>query len=272
MSSSKAFLDTTILAEVLLKPGARRATAQAAIKRFTESQTPGYAIKEFKWGPFSHYCWLHNKFVTEKVFSNVIAAIHSIYRQRGLQGTALEALGIVAKSIGSRTIADLEAQYGPMAKEDELRADVFRLALKAIILKAWKRRRAVADVVEPLTCYAEIPPNEARGGLIDAHPFDCTLEDSCCMGPRFRSRPNEVEALKNAMEKIRDAKAENRRRYQALRSLYRTPKRPLTREHCRNLGDAVFAFFAPAEATILTTNVKDHEPLASALGKRVESP
>jgi hypothetical protein len=41
---------------------------------------------------------------------------------------------------------------------------------------------------------------------------------------------------------------------------------------CRSLGDAVFAFLAPADSVILTTNVKDHQPLAEALGKSAISP
>ncbi len=41
---------------------------------------------------------------------------------------------------------------------------------------------------------------------------------------------------------------------------------------CRSLGDAIFAFFAPADAAILTTNERDHRPLAAALGKSVDTP
>jgi hypothetical protein len=38
------------------------------------------------------------------------------------------------------------------------------------------------------------------------------------------------------------------------------------------LGDAVFALLAPHDFVILTTNLKDHEPLASALGKTAQLP
>jgi len=34
----------------------------------------------------------------------------------------------------------------------------------------------------------------------------------------------------------------------------------------------VFAFFAPKDATIVTTNIRDHRPLAAALGKTALSP
>lgn len=54
--------------------------------------------------------------------------------------------------------------------------------------------------------------------------------------------------------------------------MYRNPKRPIEDKDCRSLGDAVFAFLAPDGATILTTNERDHKPLAEALGKKVETP
>jgi hypothetical protein len=41
---------------------------------------------------------------------------------------------------------------------------------------------------------------------------------------------------------------------------------------CRRLGDAFFALYAPPDAVILTTNIKDHAPLAEALGKQARIP
>jgi hypothetical protein len=46
----------------------------------------------------------------------------------------------------------------------------------------------------------------------------------------------------------------------------------VTRETCRDLGDAIFAFFCPSNAVVLTTNLGDHEPLANAIGKKAEKP
>jgi hypothetical protein len=41
---------------------------------------------------------------------------------------------------------------------------------------------------------------------------------------------------------------------------------------CRDLGDAIIVFFAPADCVLLTTNKRDFEPLANALGKTVDLP
>jgi hypothetical protein len=78
--------------------------------------------------------------------------------------------------------------------------------------------------------------------------------------------------------KMRDSIPETSERYEdknrrkALKHLINTPKIPLDREQCRWLGDAVFAFFCPQDAEILTTNIRDHRPLAKAIGKRAVQP
>jgi len=80
-----------------------------------------------------------------------------------------------------------------------------------------------------------------------------------------------LELLKNAVE-AQTQKPENQRRYQALPGIIRNPRKPITEKVCRDLGDAIFAFFAPVDSVILTTNPGDHAPLAGALGKTVETP
>jgi hypothetical protein len=63
--------------------------------------------------------------------------------------------------------------------------------------------------------------------------------------------------------------AEADRRLKALKAL---KGNKLTAKDCIGLGDAVFAFFAPNQSAILTTNIKDHAPLAASLGKQAISP
>jgi hypothetical protein len=72
--------------------------------------------------------------------------------------------------------------------------------------------------------------------------------------------------------KAQAPKAENNRRYQALRHIHRTPTKPFSDSLCRSLGDAVFALRAPHDCVILTTNIKDHAPLAQAIGKVAVEP
>ena len=72
--------------------------------------------------------------------------------------------------------------------------------------------------------------------------------------------------------KLRSGRPEDARRREALKKLAVHPNSRFERKDCRALGDAYFAFFAPTNADILTTNIKDHLPLASALGKKAVSP
>lgn len=65
-------------------------------------------------------------------------------------------------------------------------------------------------------------------------------------------------------------KPENDKRRAAIQKLQ--AGRDLNDNECRNLGDAVFALLAPAGYVIVTTNVRDHRPLARALGKDAVGP
>ncbi len=85
----------------------------------------------------------------------------------------------------------------------------------------------------------------------------------------MRADPAALRALKTTVDK-QPSKAENARRSGALASLL--ANKPMTEKMCDDLGDAVLAFFAPPDSVILTTNTRDFEPLAGALGKSVEKP
>jgi hypothetical protein len=78
-------------------------------------------------------------------------------------------------------------------------------------------------------------------------------------------------ALRNAIPES-SSRTEDRNRRSVLSQLIRQPQKHLTEEECRWLGDAMFAFFCPRDAAILTTNVRDHAPLAEAIGKLAEKP
>jgi hypothetical protein len=87
----------------------------------------------------------------------------------------------------------------------------------------------------------------------------------------LKVRPDILRALRDAIPES-SARDEDRNRRKVLKQLINTPKLPLTEQQCRWLGDAIFAFFCPEDAVILTTNIKDHKPLAEAIGKIAEQP
>lgn len=85
---SKAFVDTTIIANLLLKPGAPQDEAKAALARYSETILPVFAIKEFRGGAFRYYIWAHNKLVEKGNIPDFIVAANAIWRQAYLNGNA----------------------------------------------------------------------------------------------------------------------------------------------------------------------------------------
>jgi hypothetical protein len=273
-SKERGFVDTTVLTDILLKAGEPRDRAKAALASFSETLLPVYAIKEFQVGPLADYCWIHNVLANERSFSKAIQRVHAVSRtpRRYLTSTSIEAIaGATYAALGAMDAEAARAKYGPETSVDSLAATEVRVKLRALILRAWrKRRRITTAVVDPLSCYNEIDPMQQRG-LIVIKRSPCSLEPNCALAKIFRQRPGDLHALMVTVKAAQEEGREHQRRYQALRALSRTA-RPIDQKQCRALGDAVFAFFAPADATILTTNLKDHKPLAEALGKSAAAP
>lgn len=274
MSPKKAFIDTTVLTDALLKSTKGR-MAVSAMNSFDETLLPVYAIKEFKQGPLRYYRWVHNTLATTKSLADTLQALHGLAStpRRSFALTTIEALIEAAAGTlkGKVTKPELISIYGSKATPDESLADSFRLALKTRIYNAWDDRRAVTtSVIQELPCYTETPPFE-RNGLIELDNRKCSPNDGCCLDPDIRKKNADVAKLAEVV-KTQPKKRENENRYKVLHEIARKPSEKLSEEYCIGLGDAYFALFCPKGATILTTNTKDHEPLAEALGKTVIRP
>ena len=262
MAQSKAFVDTTILAEVLLKTGPSHDAAQNALRLYDQTLLPVYAIKEWKRGQFATYVFIHNRLKRTGSFSATSFALSRMFMRPRSQSTAFEALALLSLNLSSAPMA--------VVSDSEL-ADRFRLAFKTLIYSSWESRRSVtSDTVMDLECYVESGPRDQANGEIDIQPRNCKGEQECCLAKQLRKD-------KDALIKLRDAippsgRTEDTRRRQALKKLAVHPNSRFDREDCRALGDAYFALFAPTDADILTTNIKDHLPLAIALGKKAVSP
>jgi hypothetical protein len=271
---NRAYVETTVLADALLKPGPCANSAKSAIRRYQESLLPVYAIKEFKAGPLHHYVWLHGKLVTTKSWSQTLAQLRktamSPFHTRWIS-TAIEALAAAAYKNRTQTQGQLASKYGPLATDDVVLCDRYRVSLRSIIMRAWRKRRTITSaVVDELACYPESDIFEERG-LIDLGEVECCPKVECSLASELRRHP----AILNTMKKTIDAqpsKEENVKRSQVLRDLVRLPNQKLSAKQCRYLGDAIFAYFCPHDATILTTNMKDLGPLAQALGKKATMP
>jgi predicted nucleic acid-binding protein len=268
----KAFIDTTVFVNALLKQTAEGDAARAALSQYTATELPVYAIKELKAGALRRYVWFHNKVVNTEEWADAVDAIRRVGAtpQRYLLSTALQALTDFESSMSKRLVATLAARY-PGETESAMKRAEALIWLKTTIMRAWRRRRKITThVVSELSCYRETDLNFKANGIVDDKPVKCGVQD-CCLRAAFASKKDEIASLLKALDGLPD-RSENMKRRAAIRHLARTPNRALPEELCRALGDAVFVLQCPADAELLTTNVRDHKPLADAIGKTVTSP
>jgi predicted nucleic acid-binding protein len=267
----KAFVDTTILVDALLKAGEDCAKAKTALQRFAVTELPVYAIKEFQQGALRHFIWFHNKLQQQKSFIKAIRALQrmSLTPRRYTTATAIEALHVAANAGSRADLKDLVEKYGHQANLDRILCDRYRLALRYRISHAWNRRRNLTTrVVGPLACFPELGPKSDRSGLLVMEFSRCRPAPECSLAGALRQNPDALDKLRLAVQRQPQGR-ENESRSGALKAALRGE---LNERACRQLGDAIFAFFCPKDSTILTTNIRDHLPLAAALGKSVQSP
>lgn len=263
MTFSKAYVDTTVLTDALLKRNPQGNAARKALKSYSETILPVYAIKEFKAGPIQYYTYLHDKLLNTKSVAQTLSALSVIMGyQKNRAQTASAALASFMGASGEISLTDSQA------------ADLYRSATKRLIFSAWgKRRRITSRVSDELTCYLESAPViVVRTGLFDNRSKLCKLygSEQCCLATDLKGRGPDLEALIKSIEG--QTRSEDNNRRAVLHKLLNTPKRPMEPRDCQKLGDAYFALYAPSDAVILTTNVKDHTPLARTLGKEAISP
>lgn len=266
MSDEGCFLDTTILAEALLKARQNRATARERIRDFKRSLLPVYAIKELQFGALKHYIWLHNKLVETRSLSHTIRAVHNAFHKPYQKGTAEEALQTgVETLVGS----DFAAADTPEKTQAAL-ADSVRLNIRRRINIAWReRRKLTTEVVDELSCYPEIAHfHNDDTGYIDNERRECDLSEECSLAFGFRLRRGELRKLASALRGS-ERREDQRRRKALVQLLDRRRRKIFGNDCCKALGDAYFALQCPTDCVILTSNAKDHSVLAGALGKKV---
>lgn len=273
-SRSKAYLDTTVIANALLRSDAIGRRCAEAIRRFAHSEMPEYALKELKAGPLSAWIWCHNKLNETRSFADTLAAINAVSAtpRRNFSATARQAFQQAAETDKASFVTALQLTGEGGAPVDRALADRYRLYLRRKVILAWQRRRTIASHTSmPLRCFIEGDLHELGGGNLAFDRYSCPRNAKCEVFNVLIHMPDDVGRLMEVV-KAQPQKTENTKRYQALRHIHRTPNRAFSDTLCRGLGDAVFALMAPPDCVILTTNVKDHTPLAHALGKVAMEP
>ena len=139
------------------------------------------------------------------------------------------------------------------------------------LVTPWKARdKLFGGATQKLSCYPDAPISE-KNGLIDITPKDCPKGIECCLKAPLTSRPADLKVARNALKPHTDRR-EVALRGKAIRQLEKHPTSLMGPSECRALGDAYFVLFCPAKGMIITTNIRDIEPMATALGVKFEAP
>lgn len=271
------FLDTTIVAELLLKPhGSIANAARVLLASPSNSALPHYAIKELAQGPMRAWILVHNALLVGGL-QHAFRRINSWRRRANLVGSALEAMEIASGEArdferelrrGMTAVQGLTSVTGEPVDEFDAVADRIRLFLQTRVLRAWQERRNVADAcLHPLDCYPEVSVSVSPiDKSMSQDPAGCRRGARCAIHAKLLEDSDSLSKLVLAC-KSPEATPENRKRGAALHDIERRGSARITLNTCRAIGDAVFALQAPAGFSILTTNIKDHGLLAKALGK-----
>lgn len=261
-----AFVETTVLTDLLLKKDGSEKAAEAAIAKYTKAIVHQFAWKEFKRGPLKNFVWAFNKLADTKSFIDTLAALQrmSLSPRKYLTATAIQAFHTAFKGMfSSASLSSLKDQYGDKAEPDQLHADALRLELKRVIVGSWSKRHTLfGGAQEPLPCYPDADLIE-KGTRLEVDPRDCGRGSDCCLRSRLTHRRADVGAAKDALPN--EERKETRERYRVLRQLEKHPHSLMSPQDCQRFGDAYFVLFCPEDAELLTTNIRDIEPMAKAL-------
>ena len=186
---------------------------------------------------------------------------------------------VVIDQLGINVFTRLGLRY--IARKEFKTLDEAKAALAALTLANLKPTRRFNSSESPIEVMfrwedAEIGAfvrlrAESVDIKFDLDPRLCDGDQECCLAAELKSKRDLLEALRGAIPQ-NSTRREDQKRRQALKQLLKHPKEVVSRETCRDLGDAIFAFFCPDNAVVLTTNLRDHDPLAKAIGKKAESP
>lgn len=209
-----AFIETTVLTNLLLKKDGSELAAQSAIGKYADAVVHQFAWKEFKRGPLKNFVWAYNKLADTKSFLDTLAALQrmSLSPHRYITATAIQAFHTAFSEMFSPgSLASLQAQYGQKADLDQLHADAIRLELKRTIVTSWNKRHSLfGGPSEPLPCYPDKDLVQ-KGSRIEIDPRDCGKGSDCCLRARLDGRRKDLAAAKDALPD--DQRKETRERY-----------------------------------------------------------
>jgi len=170
----------------------------------------------------------------------------------------------------TETLQEAAAACGENTSVDEQIALVYRddIARRLLAATRWLERED-PRVSHRLACYEHRALTVLHDGGLDDGVRRCAR--ACSLGSILETSQEDVAKLIATLGSL-EQKPENVKRREALEWVSVNVGAAPDHDRCRALGDAVFAVLCAPGGTIVTTNTKDHDPLARALNKSVRRP
>jgi hypothetical protein len=266
-----AYVETTVITDLLLKKDGSEKAALTAIGGYTQ-----FAWKEFKRGPLGHFIWFYNKLFTANDYGQALSALQRMSRtpRRYQISIAIQAVHTGFSSHFSEIeLPELQRIYGDKATIRSIVTDAMKLELKRVIMQSWGKRHSLfGGWIQTLDCYPDVDLSVEKG-TIDPAPRDCPRDADCCLRARIAANKGKLaDVWRSLSQSPENPKQEWSRRKKVLRDIDKRPSDPISAKDCQSIGDAYFVLFCPSNATIVTTNVDDIRPMAEAIGITVIRP
>ncbi len=267
---TKAFVDTTVLCDLLL-PTSRaqsKTAAAAALRSYTETELPSYALREFRAGALGYLVLLYNVLVAHDTIEAALERFETLTARKPRQHVA-GVKAIIRGMLCVRTADPNEWTESAIKKQLET-------WLCGEISQAWQQRRDNFDrVVQPLACFIEGELEIVDDQLVTTGgTLHCDSLARCSAAAALKGKSGEVDLVLKALRPAKGsfASTEIGSRRKALKEILRVRPDRFDKRRCRAIGDAYFCIMAPKDSAVLTTNIRDFKPMADVLGITVKAP
>ncbi|MDB5815129.1 MAG: hypothetical protein JWN23_2246 [Rhodocyclales bacterium] len=266
-----SFLDTTVLVHLAEKIEPHCGRAKAYVRVNPPAETPYYALKEVLESRVRAFCEAHNILHASE---NAGVALAAMAGRNPVEGRILLAR---IKVLADALTAAFES-HGAQDKREMLQW----IAIRANQVWRGAQKRDGVRTVQALSCFVagKLWYGEAgdlRGPSDGGFGCSKSSSDRCAAAAYMHADKSSLAKMIDALHPSKlptnlAEKNENQKRRKALKELQKDGPAKFNKGRCRALGDAYFASMCPGGATVLTSNIVDHEILCNALGKKAETP
>ncbi len=267
-----SYLDTTVAIDVAAVKEPSATACMATIAANPPAELPFYALREMLAGYIRNICDAHNVLLAAQNPGEALQALLFLapFQRRAAQ----QKLQLIAEALTATFIGN---PSGPRNQQKQDMLD--SLALEAARVWVRARKSAPWKTVQPLACFNQGEISHGKGGELRGpnNNFNCKKSERCAAaGWLFDNEillDKLIEALHpNNLDPVASKKTENQSRRRALKDIKKEGPQRFDKGRCRAIGDAYFAAMCPQDASLLSTNVSDFEPLCTALKKKLLKP